>query len=203
MRKVPIRLLLRVLGDDHPKACSGRRLLHRGLALEVPRTDGLSPEPIVLDPYARTLLSREDLPAVSRGGLLAVDCSWNRLSERGGLEGPRGSRGRSGHHRRLPLLIAANPQHYGRLAELNTVEALAAALAVLGEGPAAARLLEGFPGGVEFLDLNAERLDRYAAARDGEAVAAAERELFGGGAAETAGDAEAPSAPRRRTRARP
>lgn len=76
--------------------------------------------------------------------------------------------------------MAANPQHYGRLSELNTVEAFAAALWVLGERDAARRLLEGFSGGPEFLSVNAERLRAYGAAADGSEIRAAERALFAG-----------------------
>lgn len=194
-----IRLLLRVIGDDHPKACSGRRLLRRRLAYEVARVEGLSPPPVVLDPYAPRALSRSDRAAALRGGLLAVDCSWNRLHDQGELLGAGASR--SSLRRRLPLLLAANPQHYGRLAELNTVEALAAGLVILGEERAAAELLEGFPGGAELLVVNRERLAAYTAAEDARGVVAKERELFGGAAAEGDGSA-ARSADRGRQPAR-
>ncbi len=79
------------------------------------------------------------------------------------------------------MLVAANPQHFGRWTELNTAEALAAALAILGREAEARRLLDGFAGGASFLDLNRERLARYAGAGPPEAVAQAERELLAGG----------------------
>ncbi|HTS33544.1 MAG TPA: DUF367 domain-containing protein [Thermoplasmata archaeon] len=171
-------LFLEVTGDDHPKACTGRRLLHRRLARPVPRSGLLRPAPVVLDPYAREPLSAEDREAARRGGVLAVDCSWNRLADRGRLpEEPRNPR--AGRHRRLPILVAANPQHFGRVAELNTVEALSAALYLLGCPAQAAELLEGFRGGPGFLEINQERLAAYSRARDHDAVLALERDLFG------------------------
>jgi pre-rRNA-processing protein TSR3 len=141
---------------------------------------GRDPRPVLLDPHAPTPLSQADRAAAEKGGLLAVDCSWNQLARRGGL--PEGTTGRrdSALRRRLPLLLAANPQHFGRLGELNTVEALSAGLYVLGAAEHAARLLEGFRGGPAFLDINRERLDRYADASDADQVVAAERSLFGG-----------------------
>jgi pre-rRNA-processing protein TSR3 len=63
--------------------------------------------------------------------------------------------------------------------ELNTVEALSAALYLLGEPERAARLLDGFRGGPVFLELNRERLDQYRTAIDGVQVRAIERKLFG------------------------
>jgi pre-rRNA-processing protein TSR3 len=145
----------------------------------VGRIDGIYPPPIVLDPFAPEALSGADRSLALRGGLLVVDCSWNRLGLRGSFpEGGVPGRTRP-LRRRLPILVAANPQHFGRVAELNTVEAFAAALYLTGRSADAARLLGGFPGGVEFLTLNRERLDRYARARSTEGIRAVEADLFG------------------------
>ena len=134
---------------------------------------------MILDPYAPTPLSRADRESAEEGGLLVVDCSWNRLSARGAFP----VRGRNlsprGRRRRLPILVATNPQHYGRVAQLNTVEAFSAALAVLDRLDEAAHVIEGFHGGEEFLSVNRERLDRYRAAARPDDVADAERMLFG------------------------
>ena len=179
-RSRPVRLYIALAGEDHPKACTGRRLLHRGLAREVRRIEGISPTPVVLDPYAPDPLGPSDRKAAVRGGILAVDCSWNRLSERGRFPGSEeGERGR-GIRRRLPILIATNPQHYGKPAQLNTVEALAAALYLVGRPADAERILEGFSGSDSFLRVNAERLAAYTRERDAAGVRAAERRLFGG-----------------------
>lgn len=168
-----------MVGDDHPKACTGRRLLHRGLAGPAGRAAVPSRPPVVLDPFADEPLSAADRSTAERGGLLAVDCSWNRLSERGRFF--REGRGAApfGRPRRLPLLVATNPQHFGRLAELNTAEALAAALYVLGRPAEASAVLVGFPGGEAFFEVNRDRLDRFARAATADDVRAAERSLFG------------------------
>jgi pre-rRNA-processing protein TSR3 len=133
----------------------------------------------VLDPFAPEPLSAADRRAAERGGIVAVDCSWNRISRWGELPA-MGSRGRPpGINRRLPMLVATNPQHYGRTGELNTAEALAASLCVLGRPGEAAELLEGFAGGAAFFEVNRERLGRYARARSAEAVRDSERALYG------------------------
>jgi len=174
-----IRLLVLVAGEDHPKACTGRRLIRWGRATDANRA--AHGPGVVLDPFASVPLSGADRGAALRGGLLAVDCSWNRLSDRGALPQGAVDRVAAGIRRRLPILVATNPQHYGRLAQLNTVEALAAGAYILGSPPEARTLLEGFHGGAEFLSINAERLDRYRSAADPEATLRAERALFGGG----------------------
>jgi pre-rRNA-processing protein TSR3 len=133
-----------------------------------------------LDPYAPTPLSGADLEAAEGGGLLVVDCSWNRLSSRGAFPGGTREGRRHGTHRRLPVLIATNPQHYGKVAQLNTVEAFCAALYILGRVPEAEDLITGFAGGGEFLEVNRDRLDRYRDTASPSDVTAAEKALFGG-----------------------
>ena len=77
------------------------------------------------------------------------------------------------------MLVATNPQHFGRVGELNTAEALAAALHLLGRPAEARRLLDGFAGGAAFLDVNHERLARYERAGSPEQLVREERALFG------------------------
>jgi pre-rRNA-processing protein TSR3 len=178
-RETPVRLFIVLAGEDHPKACTGRRLLRRGLATEPAHARARSGRPIVLDPHADRPLSATDRDRAEHGGVLAIDCSWNRLAERGGLPGREGGPDVGSPHRRLPILIAANPQHYGRPAELNTVEALAASVYLLARPEQARALLDGFRGEQEFLELNRARLDAYAAAHDAEGVRSVERHLFG------------------------
>jgi len=175
--ELPLFVLL--VGEDHPKSCTGRRLLRRGLARPIPARTSRSSRAIVLDPHADRPLSPDDRTEALRSGILAVDCSWNRLGERGRLPTLGDAVSRHAVRRRLPILLAANPQHFGRPTELNTVEALAAATFVLGRRTQAERLLEGFRGGPEFLLLNRDRLSAYAGAPDAVRVRDAERSLFG------------------------
>lgn len=171
-------LWLLVVGDDHPRACTGRRLLHHGLARPAPTGHQIRPHPIVLDPFAPDPLSLRDRPTAIRGGILAVDCSWNQLGERGAyLAAPCLGPKRAGH-RRLPYLMATNPQHFGRIGELNTAEALGAALFVVGFETTAQNLLDGFAGGRSFFEVNRPRLEAYRDRADPSEMRAAERTVF-------------------------
>ncbi len=175
---MPVRLWLAVADEDHPKACTGRRLLRQGLALPLGLERTPRHPPILLDPHASAPLSPADRPAAEAGGVLGVDCSWNRLRARGGYPRELAGLGRLRVRRRLPLLIAANAQHYGRLAELNTAEALAAALFVLGEPERARSVVRVFSGGDSFEALNGALLAAYAGCGSADQVAAAEAEFF-------------------------
>jgi pre-rRNA-processing protein TSR3 len=107
-----------------------------------------------------------------------VDCSWNRLNDRGGYPTDATWLSHVPTRRRLPFLLAGNPQHYGRLGELNTAEALAATVFLLGEDERARELLSGFGGGESFLDLNRAPLESYRSAAGSPEILRAESEYF-------------------------
>lgn len=175
--ELAIPLFVWITGEDHPKACTGRRLLQRGLAKAWSASGAEGRAPIVLDPRAPDPLSPLDAQRARSSGLLVVDCSWNRLSDRGGFAKSLGRLSRF-PRRRLPWLLAGNPQHYGRLGELNTAEALASALEILGEPETARRLLDVFAGGPGFRALNARLLEAYRDARTVDELRARERDFF-------------------------
>ncbi|MDD3977603.1 MAG: DUF367 domain-containing protein, partial [Methanomicrobium sp.] len=90
--------------------------------------------------------------------LTVLDCTWETLNT-GIIDG--------WHKRRaLPFLVAANPGHFGRPFMLNSVEAFAAALYILGEAEQAKLILSKFNWGLRFLEVNAKPLEEYAGAKD-------------------------------------
>jgi pre-rRNA-processing protein TSR3 len=164
-------------GEDHPKACTGRRMLQQGLAQEWRPHTPLARKPILLDPRGDEPLTALDGPRANSSGLLVVDCSWNQLHRRGSFDPAMPGLDKF-LHRRLPWLLAGNPQHYGRLGELNSAEAFAAALEIVGDHSTAQRVLDTFAGGPGFLALNVRLLEAYRAARSTDDLRAAEREFF-------------------------
>ncbi|HEV2449630.1 MAG TPA: DUF367 domain-containing protein [Thermoplasmata archaeon] len=172
-----IALFLRFAGEDHGRHCTGRRLVATGFATATGAARPAGAYALLLDPWAPTPLAPADRARARSAGLLAIDCSWNRIRARGGL--PPGLR-QQPHRRRLPYLRAANPQHYGRLAELNTAEALAGALHILGEPAQGAALLSGFAGASAFWEINAAAFEAYGGCASPEAVLEAERTMLAG-----------------------
>ncbi|WP_096389985.1 DUF367 family protein [Halopenitus persicus] len=160
---------VRYEGDDDPEKCTARKLARFDLA-ELHRSDRATPPGIVLNPHAERALSPADAATARESGLVALDCSWESAGEK------RFSLG--GDHRALPYLVAANPVNFGRPMRLTTVEALAAALVILGDRDHAERLLEKFTWGETFLELNAEPLRRYAACSDSAEVVAVQGEYL-------------------------
>ncbi len=158
---------MRYAGDDDPEKCTARKLARFDLA-DLHRSDRATPYGVVLNPHAERALSPADAPGTER--LVALDCSWESAGEaRFSLPGD---------HRALPYLVAANPVNFGRPMELTTVEALAAALVILGDRPHAERILAKFTWGGTFLELNDEPLRRYADCADSAEVVAVQGEYL-------------------------
>ncbi len=154
-----MELHVRYEGDDDPKKCSARKLARFELAT-LHKTTRETPSGIVLNPFAEQALSPADSEAADR--LIALDCSWETAEQEAFDLG--------GVHRSLPFLVASNPVNYGTPFQLNTVEAFAGALVILGEREKAEEILSKFRWGDTFLELNAEPLRRYAACDDSAAV---------------------------------
>jgi len=171
-----VDLHVRYEGDDDPKKCSARKLARFDLA-ELHRSARATPTGIVLNPFAERALA----PGDAAGGpdepgfdaLVALDCSWE-TAEREAFD-------LRGRHRALPFLVAANPVNYGTPFQLNTVEAFAGALCILGEREQAEAVLSKFRWGHTFLELNDEPLRRYADCADSEEVVAVQREYLDAG----------------------
>ena len=156
-------LHVRYEGDDDPEKCSARKLARFDLA-ELHRATRSTPPGIVLNPFAERVLSPTD--GVGTGArhdrLVALDCSWE-TAEREAFD-------LEGIHRALPFLVASNPVNYGTPFELNTVEAFAGALCILGAREQAEQILSKFTWGHTFLELNDEPLRRYAECTDAEEI---------------------------------
>jgi pre-rRNA-processing protein TSR3 len=159
------------LEECDPKKCTGRKLERAGLARRISHVREIPYTSIVLSPFAEKALSCEDRGRALSGGIVAIDCSWNRVDAKHLDSTPQIFRARRGNHRALPYLIAANPVNFGKPFKLSTAEAFAASLAILGFREQAAGLLGIFKWGGTFMDLNREPLDEYASAEtSGEVV---------------------------------
>tara|TARA_A100000164_G_C21814807_1_gene727316 strand:- start:873 stop:1139 length:267 start_codon:yes stop_codon:yes gene_type:complete len=78
----------------------------------------------------------------------------------------------------LPLLLAANPVNWGKPGKLTTVEALAAALYLMGQEHQAMELLSKFRWGEQFMNLNMEPLRAYAEAKSSAELVSMQFEFF-------------------------
>jgi len=153
-----------------PRKCSARKMVQAGVAREVKSVRGIFAGAVLLSPHAETALSPADRAAALRRGLAVMDLTWSNISSFPKVRGAK--------ERALPFLVAANPVNWGRPMELNSAEAVAAALFILGEEPQARELLSNFRYGDQFLALNEEPLRRYARCRDSASVVEAQEEFL-------------------------
>lgn len=105
--------------------------------------------------------------------ILGINCSWNRLSEI-----PFEALGRDRNQRILPYLLAANSINYGRPYKLNTAEAMAAALYIMGFKDDAFHLMSPFNYGREFFRINEHELEMYSACTTAAQVELANRQVI-------------------------
>jgi hypothetical protein len=108
----------------------------------LPTTQKIPPGSILLTPEAERALSRKDRKRADKRGIVVLDVSW-RAATFPKIPGVT--------ERALPFLVAANPVNYGKPFKLSSVEAIAAALIILGEETQAELVLSKFAWGEQFL----------------------------------------------------
>ena len=126
---------------------------------------------IVLSPFAEQALAPSDRIYAERYGIAVMDLTWTNIDE---FPRPGGM-----NERALPYLIASNPVNWGRPMELNSAEAIIAALMILGEKEQASAFVQKFAWGEEFLRINGEMLSDYAGASNSTDVVRIQNEYLG------------------------
>jgi pre-rRNA-processing protein TSR3 len=154
--KGTVPVLVYYLAQDDPRKNTALRLGKHGKATLVEDPRKVPDQAVLLNPFAKKAVSKEDADAMLRHGLVAIDCSWKQAEEAfGALLGRTRSRA-------LPFLVAANPVNWGKPFRLSTAEALGAALHIAGHERQARDLLSALPFGQQFMDLNRNPLSDYA-----------------------------------------
>ena len=155
-----------------PKKCSTLKLKRHNLVHVIHRARELPRGSVLLNPFSPKAFSPADQKQIIQRGLSALDCSWVHAKEVFGTSARWISRC-------LPYLVAANPVNFGVPTKLSTVEALAAALYIVGFREQGEGLLSKFKWGPQFINLNRELLDGYAEAKDSEGVVEVQRLFIG------------------------
>lgn len=155
----PVKIVVYHAGQCDPKKCTALKLKRHGIIRTVRQTKFLPKRAAVLNPFSKIAFSPADSQRVEKFGLVALDCSWEH-AKKVLLKRVRGT------SRCLPMLVAGNPVNFGKPTKLTTVEALAAALYIAGFGKEAWELLSIFKWGHTFIEINMERLETYAKAKD-------------------------------------
>ncbi len=138
-----------------PRKCTVKKLEKAGFLKIFTKISQIPRNTLLLDPTAEQALSPADKNVHS---ITVLDCSWVVLDT---------GRVKSWRIRRaLPFLVAANPVNFGKPCVLSSIEALAAALFIIGDRDRALAVLSRVSWGIRFLEVNQEPLDLYAKAKD-------------------------------------
>lgn len=176
--------------QDDPKKNTALRLQKHGKATLFDDVKKAPRHAVLLNPFAKKALSREDLEDMRKNGLLALDCSWAQAEEAfPALLGSTRSRA-------LPFLVAANPVNYGKPFVLSTAEAIGAALFIVGEERQARDVLSALPFGDLFFTLNKNPLEDYARCETSAEVVQAQMAYLGDEEKEDDGPADSPALPK-------
>ena len=138
-----------------PRKCTVKKIERAGLIRVVKTLSRIPRNTLLLDPTAEQALSPADRAVKT---ITVLDFSWEVVNT-GTVRSWR-------IRRALPFLVAANPVNFGKPCILSSVEALAAALWILGEPDQARGILAKVSWGIRFLEVNAEPLALYAMAKD-------------------------------------
>ncbi|HJJ46732.1 MAG TPA: DUF367 family protein [Methanocorpusculum sp.] len=151
-----------------PRKCTMKKLDRFGMLRILTRISQIPKNTLLLDPTA-DVLSPVDRKWVS--SITTLDCSWEVL----GTVNTSLWKGR----RALPYLVAANPVNFGKPFKLTSVEAIAAALYILGEKQQGGEILSKFNWGLNFLKLNEAPLEEYSVAKDSTEILKIQDEYMG------------------------
>ena len=156
--------------QDDPRKCTSAKLSRLRVLTPIYSLRQIPRSAVLLNPMASFVFNGADRELLNFG-LVAIDCSWKRISEAFGRRFP-------GEHRRLPLLLAANPTNYGHLSRLSSAEALAAALYIARFENHAGLVLSKFKWGPTFLTLNHDPLEDYKEAKNEQEIVELEKAYF-------------------------
>ncbi len=154
-----------------PKKCTGTRLGRMNKVKIVRNMRYIPRGSVVLNPVSEVAFSAADKENVLKSGLVALDCSWKQAESIFAAS-------KAGAQRALPYLLAANPINTYKPIKLSTVEALAAALYILGMKDQAADMLSVFKWGNAFITLNRVWLDAYAECNSSGEVVEVQQEIM-------------------------
>ena len=142
--------------EDDPRKNTSLKMVRKGLAKLVDKRYRYSipRKAIILNPFAKEVLTPRDRKYIIKYGIVVVDASWKKLS-------PRYFRSIRGLHRKLPFLIAGNPVNYGKPYMLSSIEAVTAALYITGFDEVVEKLIGLYKWMNTFITLNKELLNEY------------------------------------------
>ncbi len=156
------------MNQDDPKKSTMKKLERYGLAIHIPIYKIYSK--LYLTPYSENFILNTDKELYKRHGIVVIDGSWNRISTIENIGAKNG--------RKLPLLLPVNPVNYGKPGKLSSLEALAAALYIMGYTDLADELTSKYSWAQNFIKTNINPLNDYSKCTTNEECIAVQESYF-------------------------
>ena len=156
------------LNQDDPKKSTMKKLERYGMAIHIPITKIYSK--LYLTPYSENFLINSDKELYERHGIVVIDGSWNRISSIENMTAKNG--------RKLPLLLPVNPVNYGKPGKLSSLEALAAALYIMGCTDLTDDIISKYSWAQNFIKTNINPLEDYSKCTTNEECIAVQETYF-------------------------
>ncbi|WP_337861146.1 DUF367 family protein [Ferroplasma sp.] len=139
------------MNQDDPKKSTMKKLERYGMAIKISVNKIYNK--LYLTPYSDNFLLNSCRILFHERGIVVVDGSWNRINT---IENFKGKNGK-----KLPLLLPVNPVNYGKPGKLSSLEALAAALYIMGYIELAEQVISKYSWAQNFINTNIEPLNDY------------------------------------------
>jgi pre-rRNA-processing protein TSR3 len=156
------------LNQDDPKKSTMKKLERYGLAIHIPMNKIYNK--LYLTPYSENFLLNSDKISYEKTGIVVMDGSWNRINT---IENIRAKNGR-----KLPLLLPVNPVNYGKPGKLSSLEALAAALYIMGYVDLSGEIISKYSWAQNFIKTNINPLNDYSKCTTNEECISAQESYF-------------------------
>ncbi len=156
------------LEQDDPKKSTMKKLERYGLAIHIPINKIYNK--LYLTPYSGNFLLNSDKAFYEKTGIVVIDGSWNKINTIENIGAKNG--------RKLPLLLPVNPINYGKPGKLSSLEALAAALYIMGYTDLSGEVISKYSWAQNFIKTNINPLNDYLKCISNEECIAVEESYF-------------------------
>ena len=156
------------LKQDDPKKSTMKKLERYNITKRIPLSKIYNK--LFLTPYSDNYILNKDRFIYEEKGIVVIDGSWNLINTIENIK--------SKNSRKLPLLLPVNPVNYGKPGKLSSLEALAAALFIMGYNDLAGNIISKYSWSQNFIKTNIEPLNDYIKCNSNEDCIEAEKLYF-------------------------
>jgi len=156
------------LNQDDPKKSTMKKLERYNITKRIPLNRIYNK--LLLTPYSDNYILNKDKLIYEEKGIVVIDGSWNLIDTIENIKNKNA--------RKLPLLLPVNPVNYGKPGKLSSLEALAAALFIMGYNELSENIISKYSWSQNFIKTNINPLNDYIKCKSNEDCIETEKLYF-------------------------